>query len=130
MAVLTPKRPWVKDKADLIVYNAVFNLTGGPVPAIILTPSAEHPGSVEVHVRNTSAGKQFVIEFLGQSQAGNDFAVQFGPTLHVAAGDFKLPIAITSSGPTAYCRISAKNFGEPRASMAVRIESIQVWAVI
>jgi hypothetical protein len=132
LAVLTAQKPWVKDKADLTVYNAVFNIAGGPVPTIVLTPSsASHLGSVQVYVRNTSAGKMFVIEFLGHSQTGNDFEVQLGPTLEIAAGDFKLPIAITSSGATGYCRISAKNYGQPTASMAmaVRIDSIKVWAV-
>jgi len=130
LAVLTAQKPWVKDKADLTVYNAVFNIAGGPAPTIILTPSsASHLGSVQVYVRNTSSGKMFVIEFLGHSQTGNDFEVQLGPTLKIAAGGFKLPIAITSSGTTGYCRISAKNYGQPTASMAVRIDSIKVRAV-
>lgn len=129
-AVLTAQKPWVKDKADLTVYNAVFDIAGESPPRIIFAPtSGIHLGSVQVHVRKTLPGKMFVIEFLGNSQTGHDFAVELGPTLKIAAGDFKVPIAITASGATGYCRISAKNYGPPTSLMSVEINSIKVWAV-
>ncbi|MBN8490491.1 MAG: hypothetical protein J0M00_03560 [Burkholderiales bacterium] len=130
LAVLMAQKPWTKDKADLTVYNAVFSISGDPSPTIILTPStATHLGSVQVNVRKTTAGKMFVVEFLGHSQTGNDFEVQLGPTLKVPKGDFKLPIAITASRASGYCRASAKNYGPPAASIAARIDSVKIWAV-
>jgi len=130
MVVLTPQKPWVKDKVELTVYNAVFNIAGGPAPAIILAPrSVEHLGSVQVMVRNTAAGKMFVIEFLDRSLTGSDFAADLGPALHVNGGDFKLPLVVTSSGETVNCRISAKTYGPPNTPMAVAIKSIKISTV-
>ena len=130
IAVLTAQRPWVKDKADLTVVNAVLNVAGGAKPMIFLMPmEGNDVGSIQVLARNTSAGKIFVFEFVGASTHGVDFRVSNGPTVHRVTGAFKLPIAITSAGDVATVRIFAENYGGSSTSQAVTIHSIKVWAV-
>jgi hypothetical protein len=128
-AVLTPHKPWVKDKAYLSAANAVSFSASEQAPVLAFKPrTGDHLGSVAVSVLNSSPGRMYVIEFIGLSYSGNDFAVHLGATVHVDGGAFKLRVAITSPGTSAYCRIYVKNYGSPTA-LGVLIYSVKVWAV-
>jgi len=126
-AVLTARRPWIRDKADLIVFNAW--ITAGVTPRFLFRQGGNEKGSVTVRALKTSAGKMFVFEFVGHSTHGADLRVFNGPTVHRFTGAFKLPIAITSDNETATVRIYVENWEPSFSDGMLDIFSIKVWAV-
>jgi hypothetical protein len=125
-AVLSARRPYVKDRADALFWK-VGHVSGPGDEVNLASHWAPWDAAITVSLPKIQPGQMFIVVFNGWCNGSGVLAYQASlgsGDLPVSQGAFSLPIALTNTDDSAWVKLRVKT-----APTLLSVRSMEVWKV-